>query len=54
MLKNEEMFQVPNYRSAKSQAKDYQDAKSVFRKLSHSIGLGHWIRKPVEIEQFKS
>lgn len=47
------MQQAPNYSSAKHMDSDYQEAKAVFRKFCHKIGLGHWIQKPKEFEEFQ-
>ncbi|XP_052799737.1 adenosine deaminase domain-containing protein 1-like [Mya arenaria] len=54
LLKSRDMLQAPNYQAAKELDVDYQEAKKVFRNFTHKIGLGHWIQKPKEIEQFVS
>ncbi|XP_052228574.1 double-stranded RNA-specific editase 1-like [Dreissena polymorpha] len=54
MLKSPEIAQAANYQEAKQMDRDYQEAKRIFRSFTHKIGLGHWIQKPREIEQFAS
>ena len=54
LLKSRDMMQAPNYQAAKELDSDYQEAKKVFRQFTHKIGLGHWVCKPKEFEQFKS
>ncbi|XP_076108271.1 adenosine deaminase domain-containing protein 1-like isoform X2 [Mytilus galloprovincialis] len=47
-----QLLQVPTYSAAKQMNKNYQRAKQAFRKHCHDIGIGNWVRKPVEVDQF--
>ena len=46
------LLTVPNYVTAKHINKDYQRAKQAFRKHCFQIGIGNWVRKPDEVDQF--
>lgn len=52
-LQKSDVLEIPNYSAAKQLALNYQEAKQIFKKFAHNIGLGHWIKMPQEIDSFQ-
>lgn len=46
------LLKVQSYVEAKQMNKNYQLAKYAFRKHCAQIGIGNWVCKPVEVDQF--
>ncbi|XP_060067861.1 adenosine deaminase domain-containing protein 1-like [Ylistrum balloti] len=46
------LLQIPSFTAAKNTAKNYQTAKQAFYTHCAQIGIGEWIRKPQEIDNF--
>ncbi|KAJ8313120.1 hypothetical protein KUTeg_010493 [Tegillarca granosa] len=52
LTKQMNLLHTKNYLMAKMMAKDYQKAKKAFRDHCYQIKIGHWVRKPPEVDGF--
>lgn len=52
LTKQMQLLHTKNYLMAKMMAKDYQQAKKAFRDHCYQIKIGHWVRKPPEVDGF--